>query len=367
VKRFCNTLSFERLESRLVLAGNITASQVGEDLVIVGDDLANSLTLGQSGAGSFTLSGMNRDFVHDTTVNGQNTGTSAVVFNGVTGNVVIRLGNGDDQIQTDRNSLQIEIGKALVIDAGAGNDQLAYLHTRSVRIGTQLVVNLGDGHDHFNGLFITAGTDQIVYGESGNDTIIVQGGTARNVAIHSGDGFDAAHVVAFQVLNSLLLDGGNEGDHLVLIYSSLANDSAVVGGSGGDAIYVSFTASTRTFLINGGADFAYIEIKQSSLAGNCYVVNEGPTQINFDLARFKRLEIFVGPQGDSILLTRCAVEELFASLGEASDLFTILATQVTQRARIDGQGGFDVFGQGDNVVTGFEVLGFEYFLPPRSL
>jgi hypothetical protein len=39
---------------------------------------------------------------------------------------------------------------------------------------------------------------------------------------------------------------------------------------------------------------------------------------------------------------------------------------VSTSARLDGQGGFDVFTQGDNVLTNVEIVGFEFFPPPQS-
>jgi hypothetical protein len=367
VKRRRKPFAFERLESRLTFAGNVTANVVGEDLIVVGDDLANSLTLGQSGPGSFILFGENNANPHDTLINGKGT-TTGVVFNGVTGSVVIDLGAGDDRFQTDFQSTSIEIGKALVLDAGSGNDAFFYVGLRSLRVGTQLVANLGDGHDRFISVFTTVGTDHIVHGGPGNDYVLVQVGTARNVAIHTGDGFDSARVLSFRVGNCLLLDGGNGGDLLEISDVTLFNDTAIFGRAGGDAIYVNRCNAAKSLLINGGSDFGYLEIqKWSWLKGSTYLINEGPTQINVDSSVLTRLEILVGPGSDLVSIRRCSVDALFASLGQGNDGFTLIATRVSQGGRIDGQGGFDVFAQGDNVVANLEVADFVFFPPPQSL
>lgn len=366
MKRYRSTLSFERLESRLVMAGNIQATQVGEDLIIEGDEFSNSLFLDQSSFGSFALFGRPYAQPDDTTINGQDTTAAPVVFHGVTGNVVIQLSGGDDRFSISAFQQPVfQVGKALVIDTGAGNDSVS-ISGFSIRIGTQFVVDLGDGHDSFSAINIGAGNDQVIRGGPGNDSISLSSSSSRDLAIHSGEGFDAVRIESCQIRNSTLLDGGSEADRLETFNCDFGNDSAIFGQEGGDAIFVRAMRPLKTLLVNAGSGFGYIEVKQSLLDGNTYLINEGPTQINVDASRFNRLEIFVGPEGDSVSITRCAVEELFASLGEASDAFTLIATRVNQRGRIDGQGGFAVFAQGDNVVSNLEVVGFEYFPPPQS-
>jgi hypothetical protein len=263
----------------------------------------------------------------------------------------------------------VVINKALVIDAGAGNDWVRFIGVAlfSLQIGTQCVVNLGDGHDRFNGAFTHTASDHIIHGGAGNDEILLQASTGRDVAIHAEEGFDGVSVLGVQMTNSLLVDGGSEADRIELRFVNVANDSAVFGRSGGDAIFVKSTRAARTFLVNGGADFGYIEIhEQSSFDGNTYLINEGPGQINVLICRFNRLEIITGPNGDSASISRCVVEELFASLGEASDACILVQSRVNRRVRLDGQGGFDLVAQGGNVLTNLEVVGFEFFPSPQS-
>ena len=87
---------FESVEPRYLMAGNVTATQVGDDLVLVGDNLANSLSIRQGIPGQFSIRG------EDTTVNSGDTTSSPVAFTGITGNVVIRLSGGNDRLKISR-------------------------------------------------------------------------------------------------------------------------------------------------------------------------------------------------------------------------------------------------------------------------
>ena len=106
----------ERLEMRHLMAGNIVAQQVGEDLVITGDDAGNTLTIESNGEDSFSLVGKHPDAATpDTTING----AQGWQFNGISGSIAIRLQGGGDGLFLKQNENMV-IKKALLIDMGAG-------------------------------------------------------------------------------------------------------------------------------------------------------------------------------------------------------------------------------------------------------
>jgi hypothetical protein len=331
--------------------------------VIVGDGENNSLSIEQIQAPSIYLFGNYTDLTHDTKINGQDTTTAPVVFDNVLGNVFVLLAAGDDRFSIFR-PLSVTVNKVLVIDTDVGNDSVLFARGQ-VQVGTQMVVDLGDGDDFLLVTRTDVLGDQIIRGGPGNDGISVQQCASRDLAIYAREGFDSVFVYYHAVGNSMLLDGGTDADHFSVRYSALANDSAIFGREGADAIYVSSSLPHRTLIIDGGGDFGYIEIRDV-YQFNTYVINEGPAQIRIDGSSFNRLEIIVSRYSDSVWITRCSIEELFAFLGEASDEFRLIATRVNRRGRIDGQGGFDLFAQGGNVVTNLEVIGFEFFPPPQS-
>jgi hypothetical protein len=361
-----NSLAIERLENRLALAGNITVTQVGADLIILGDELSNSLTLTTTSTGMWALSGRISAQPVDTTINEQDTTDTPVLVSPPTGSLVVRLGDGNDRFDIFVFDSPLRIQTSFVVETGKGDDTAQFIGVSAASVGTATTIELGDGSDHLSLGGFGIGTDTIIRGGSGNDSINVSRGSCRDLVIHADEGYDAVRVEFAQIRNSTLVNGGADGDRVELVRTDFANDSAVFGNHGGDAIFVLGARPHKSLFINAGPDFAYIQIRQSILGTSTYVINEGPTQTDIDGSQFKRLEIFVGPEGDSVTITRCTVEEFFASLGESSDAFKLIANRVNQRGRIDGQGGFDVFTQGDNVLTNVEVVGFEFFPPPQS-
>src|SRR4051812_7347020 len=116
-------LALHSLEGRLTPAGNVTAKLVAGSLVVTGDQQSNTLAVTQTAANSFTVTP-----VDGTTVNGQ---ADPVTVSGVTRDLVLRLGRGDDRVQfgvgfgepVDLNET-ITVRRDLVVDGGPGNNAI---------------------------------------------------------------------------------------------------------------------------------------------------------------------------------------------------------------------------------------------------
>jgi hypothetical protein len=346
----------EFLEARCMMAGNVTATQTGPDLELVGDDLGNVISIRQSAPGAFAV------FGEDTTVNGSAASSTPVEFTGVTGSISVRLHGGDDRLIMVQHDAPIDIGEGLIIETGDGNDHVQLASFRLFTTGSALVVDLGTGNDGLVERSVIIGTDHVVQGGPGNDSILMEGASPRrNMAVHLGDGYDAMRYLGSVVTNSLLIDGGADADLLQLQHVVMYNDSAVFGRDGADLIQTEQLRAYGTFLVNSGADFGYIEVKIAGFFRDCYLIGEGPTQGLIEFSRIVRLEIITGPVGDSFSLDRCVVDNFFAALGEASDRLAIVSSRIDVRGRLDGQGGFDVFHGRGNILTNVEWLNFEHF------
>ncbi len=82
--------SFERLEHRSMMAGNVTAAVVGGNLTITGDNTANMLTLTEIGdTGKWQITGLK------TSINGN---APKLVTGPITGDIVVNLGGGNDKL-----------------------------------------------------------------------------------------------------------------------------------------------------------------------------------------------------------------------------------------------------------------------------
>ena len=110
------TLAVRPLEPRDVPAGNVTTALSQGTLILTGDRLANDVTVSQPAPGTITVTP-----AAGTTVNG---GTDPVTVPGLTANLVVRLGAGDDRLAFDLAG-PIALPGRLVVDygtAGTGPD-----------------------------------------------------------------------------------------------------------------------------------------------------------------------------------------------------------------------------------------------------
>ncbi len=150
---------FERLESRSMMA--VTTSLVGGVLTVTGDGDNDTIAiLGTANPGELTITGSDNTSV-DGTVNG------SVTIGGVTSNLIVNLGAGDDnltlnrvyiagniQINTSDGADTVRLGTTapvsptqnLTIDTGAGNDQVFAEHS-NVYVGARLEISCGSEDD----------------------------------------------------------------------------------------------------------------------------------------------------------------------------------------------------------------------------
>jgi hypothetical protein len=133
-------LSLERLESRVVLDGNVRAFVSGGNLHLNGDSKGNEILIEQSSLQSFTVN--SRDGT--TTINGQ---AGPLTFSRVKHNLDIALGRGSDVVEIAGTAADaVTVSGRLFIDMGPGADQV--LLTEVHAIG--LHINTGSGNDLVN-------------------------------------------------------------------------------------------------------------------------------------------------------------------------------------------------------------------------
>src|ERR1043165_5644908 len=131
-------LGMERLESRVVLDGNVHAFVSGGNLHITGDSSDNDIVITQTGANTFQI----------------DSGTSATTINGGAGpvtltakhNAILNMGAGNDTVHFDGTSGAINVHGRLTANMGAGDDQLLMedAHFRG------MTIDMGSGDDTLN-------------------------------------------------------------------------------------------------------------------------------------------------------------------------------------------------------------------------
>ncbi len=266
------TLQVERLEPRTCMAGNVTASLAGGILTLTGDSLANEIQAYQTAPGSYRIVGN-----PGTTVNG----AAFVNVSGVTGDVNINLGNGDDFVQ-----LMLVAPKNLNIDMGTGNDFVslggffelppgAQSLPYSVEVKGNLSIKTspvetappkqsfmesmamaGEPPPQSDTLFIL---DSLVWGTANlttgpqDDYVLLFNTQFKNALnIDTGAGNDSLDVIGISVTGKTSVVAGSGDDSVAVLDSAFANDVTLDGGTGNGDFLMNFgNAFTKPATIKG--------------------------------------------------------------------------------------------------------------------
>lgn len=375
-------LSFESLEEKVPLAADLTVEVVNGDLVITGDANPNSFILepGDEG-GQYRI--LNRGPLGDT-INGD---TNQILFvNGVTRDVIINLGGGDDVAriygfpQID-NSRDLNLPRDLIINAGADNDQIfigitedydfGMTNSGPVNIGRDLTINGGSGDEIVWTTDMAIGDDLTLVDTSGNidfqnlDGLLFFEGdrtyVADDVSVTTGSGNDIAGVVDMVIGGDVTMSLGGGDDYGAVFVAEVGGnvamslgagnnttqvESAVIGGSVGviaggtnNVSVLGVEADTITVLTGGGDDFVLFATVDTSIA--IIATFGGTDRVELVDAAFDLLTVELGAGNDALALTDVEVSLLsILSGGRGTD-------------GLEDNGGNDL---GFLLDLGFEVL-----------
>jgi hypothetical protein len=277
-------LSFQQLENRMLMAGNVAVSVQNHALVVTGDNNDNAIEIEQVGNGQYEILGTN------TTINGKLTPQT---FSGVTGDFNINLGGGYDilSIVAHQGSPVITLpGNLKVMCSGSGNivvDRVSILGGVSISAGSLSHVSFSDsgiGSPSFNfgenDCSINLGDSSYVYFDytpvqrdftvnmnisgNGSDSVVFDGApVGRNLTIQTGNGIDQVEVNEASVGKKLTIQTGGGNDMVTLgewaNYDGYGNFVSVNSqyGMSADQIYVDLgTGDDRLRLCNVAANQA---------------------------------------------------------------------------------------------------------------
>jgi hypothetical protein len=250
-------LELQHLESRCLLAGNVTAVVADGDLIITGDVEGNSIALLQVSPGTLAI-------VSDggtTTVNGQAAPLLAsgptFTVSGVTDDIIISLGDGSDDvgmILTASGDLTISMGEGddfvglaaffdvpqwvqplatidvhddLTISLGVGND---FTNVSNTVVFGNAIIQTGDGDDGMLLLFCTFQDVLLASAGAGNDFVgafQINVGLFADFSMGAGDDFLDIQESIFQGL--VLLRGGDGIDTLSNVNNQFAIPPFIFG------------------------------------------------------------------------------------------------------------------------------------------
>jgi hypothetical protein len=259
---------FENLESRSLLAGNVTTNFAGGVLTLTGDAAANNIQVSQLQNGDWQVKGIGTTIdnshnaptftgVTDIATDMQGAADIVKVSGGtLSGDILIRDTGGGADIVTVNNIHATNI----TADTGAGNDSITLLNCNAAgSINTSgldgadtIVVNkchaaggmnldasgIVDGGDHVS-VFASSAESLDIVTVDGSDTILVNNFVASIGEIfidasESGAGNDTVTVIGVTAGTDLLIDVGN-GSNVVSIHNATAATGLNVDAGGNSA------------------------------------------------------------------------------------------------------------------------------------
>ena len=269
--------TYDRLEGRRLLAGDVGVFLDGSTLVVEGDQLANQIDVAQTVNGDVVFTG--RD---STTINGLdeftfaetfsrsrfelNDGADDVALNGFEGGSEFRFlgGDGDDRIVANAVT-----ARYFHFQGNAGNDAVQLVQSSSRRSS---YFHLGDGDDVVAVASFTAGRNFKVYGDGGDDTFTSNVlDVRRKFRVNLGNGNDQALISGeTNIRRTAKIRLGSGNDFLAVLPE--LNDAATVfqkhslisTGSGDDTVAVGDSNRfERNARFNGQSGFDSIDLGES--------------------------------------------------------------------------------------------------------
>ena len=350
-------LSYQTLEGRRLLAGDVSVALSGSTLVVTGDDLSNQIEVSQNANGDVLFTGLD-----STTINGQtaftftqtfersrfelNDGADEVSFDGFEGGREFRFlgGDGDDRLEATGVSARF-----YHVQGNDGDDAIQLSNSSTQR---SAYFHLGDGDDVLAVESFDAGRNFKVFGNAGDDTFASNALTVdRKFRVNLGSGDDEALISgesdfgksarvrlgsgndflgvlpglndATAIFNKrTVIDAGSDNDVVVADADSTFERTAIFRGrSGTDAIDV------------GDADFerrSSVRQFESQSVDNLEEILDGIYErlefVDFDSTQFGNEQILTQT---SIQLEIPEFEAVFVEDGGAVALASDLDLQVT--------------------------------------
>jgi hypothetical protein len=323
-------LSFQQLETRQMMSGtpigNVTATQKNGTLTIKGDNNSDGIEISQSANNQLIITGMQGNVVgvstNPTKVNGK---TTPVVFNGVTGDVNITFGTGNDFLLVSNapeygtnldSSAMLYLPRNLSVNMGNGNNELTM---GSVTVGGKMSVTCGSGDDQLGILTANIGSSAV-------------NGGANDCTINLGGGNNTITLGWVSVERDLqILDTASKSDQIVMYEDYAGRDLLIETGAGNDSVQLAGVDAASLLDIYTGA---------------------GEDQVTLGS---------VGPLTGAVE----AGDQIWVDLGAGSDTLDFTSNVTAKSAMYLGNAGIDHYFSNGFALSG-SFSGFENFVIIRG-
>lgn len=362
-------LRIERLEEKMLLAGDVHVVVSGGDLRITGDDSGNDIEIVSTGNdGQYLVRGLFRDGADTTINNGMNTTT----VDGVDDDFRIDMRDGDNRIALleSEHEDQLLVPDDLNIRNGDGQIEVK---TVNVRVGDDLWIHTHDGSD----VILLQGT------QVDDKTTLELGGGKNSVTIES----TLENVSTFG--NDLDIDADDGPDDIVMRGARIGDDLDLHLGGGDNSVGLDDTITRNDIHIHtqGGAD--HIDMRGNTRAINdarlelgegenslvledvfveddLYIVG-GHAQAGDDI-QIKNtivldlIDIAAHAGDDTVRMTNVKPRRMHVHMDRGDDRLELLSVKVSYQTRLRGDGGTDTLARNDdNTLPRLSVRTFEEF------
>lgn len=215
--------SYQILEPRKLLAGDVTVSVDGSTLRVLGDGDANQIQIIGRADGSATISGLD-----GTTING---GTTAFSTAANLRRSQIQMGDGDDEVTIQG----LVLDNALTVRTGNGNDStdIQHINVRGIEVSGE------DGNDvlQFDNVFSRSSI--VIRGDNGDDVVAIGAMAAhRNGLIDTGSGNDRLAVDNLGIKENMTLRFGSGDDEALIAGETYGYRGTIRLGDGDDRLSI---------------------------------------------------------------------------------------------------------------------------------
>lgn len=292
-------LGIESLEDRRLLAGNITATFVGGNLVLRGDAADNAVTISQTAANKISVLGKS-DSGSATTINGL---AGPVIFTGTLNSIDADLAGGNDQFLVGNNSADVNKLNDEILFGRAGS--FSGLASARTIVNNNITFRGGDGFDSV-AILADVGGGIFAYLGANNDGVGVQGSTVKgSIVLEGGAGAQSTFLVRNTTVTSQVVINGGLGASRVVVGAGSAAGITINAREGNDSIEVSSSNVGNNVVVSalGGNDS--ILVSGSMIGGSLRVssgIGDDNVTIDNNSIRFDA-SIITGAGNDTVQVT----------------------------------------------------------------
>jgi hypothetical protein len=378
-------LSFEALETRRVLDGNVAANFTGGVLTLSGDTASNGVEIFSTSANVVEVLGLNQGtpttvggtsppttvggapsqlFQHVVSIvlnfnNGQtgvNQGDDAIVLTKLqlTGSVNIGLGTGNDIVAlgnfdnsgglvdsaVDGTQGTVTFEKGLTIDLQGGTNTLVAKDvTLNGSSGPNLTIT-GAGNDSFSFDHVAV-NHAIAITETGTTTLNMTQGLCNSMKLSLGIGNDDVSIDHTTVGHALVIKA-DDGDDSISLGNVGTSSLHVDLGAGQNNLAVTNTSVTHDTMIKGGDGNDSVTLDTVTTRPLTVLLGGGDDQLSMTGVVSKTTEIHGGTGADTISASNSHVTNLKVFGGDGADQITLDSITASKGISVDAGAGDDV-------------------------